>query len=99
MDEEYIFLLLIRSLPFNEFVKRAAEETHKEFFISEVNIYNGSRKIKWQFLKYIKFWDLNMYTIRHTFVVVNFKLYNSNLYPDVFLNYNDTFVDNFFLDC
>lgn len=40
-----------------------------------------------------------MYTIRHTFVVVNFKLYNSNLYPDVFLNYNDTFVDNFFLDC
>lgn len=45
VDEEYIFLLLIRSLPFNEFVKRAAEETHKEFFISEVNIYNGSRKI------------------------------------------------------
>lgn len=44
VDEEYIFLLLIRSLPFNEFVKRAAEETHKEFFISEVNIYNGSRK-------------------------------------------------------
>lgn len=40
-----------------------------------------------------------MYTIRHTFVVVNFKLYNSNLYPDVFLNYNDTFVDDFFLDC
>lgn len=99
MDEEYIFLLLIRSLPFNEFVKRAAEETHKEFFISEVNIYNGSRKIEWQFLKCIKFWDLNMYTIRHTFVVVNFKLYNSNLYPDVFLNYNDTFVDNCFLDC
>lgn len=40
-----------------------------------------------------------MYIIRYIFVVVNFKLYNLNLYLDVFLNYNDIFVDNFFLDC
>lgn len=45
MDEEYIFLLLIRLLLFNEFVKRVVEEIYKEFFILEVNIYNGSRKI------------------------------------------------------
>lgn len=39
VDIEYIFLLFTRSLPFNEFVRRAAEEIHKEFFISAVNIY------------------------------------------------------------
>lgn len=42
MDEEYIFLLLIRLLLFNEFVKRVVEEIYKEFFILEVIIYNGS---------------------------------------------------------
>ena len=30
------FSLNIRSLPFDEFVRRTAEETHKEFFLSEV---------------------------------------------------------------
>ena len=32
----YFFTLNIRSLPFDVFVRRTAEETHKEFFLSEV---------------------------------------------------------------
>lgn len=39
------FPLNIRSLPFDEFVRRAAEETHKEFFLSEVK---GIFVIDWQ---------------------------------------------------
>lgn len=47
--EEHImfifFSLNIRSLPFDEFVRRTAEETHKEFFLSEVK---GISVIDWQ---------------------------------------------------